>query len=129
MKELYFSSTSQVSPILGMLCRPEKSSYGYPFSYVGETQCCGSREIWLENNYITPEYILSLIKNIYSAIYVLHGIYNDGWLDNTDSVSIEEYLNAVSTAWQVKIEEIDETTLLVVLNILDRDAYIKWRNQ
>lgn len=129
MKELYFSSTSQVAPILGMICGPGESPYGHPFSYVGKTQCCGSREIWLGANYISSEYILSLIKNINSAIYVLHGIYKDGWLDNTGSVSIEEYLNAVSTAWQVKIEEIDETTLLVVLNILDRDAYIKWRNQ
>ena len=106
------------------------SGYVYGCTIIGATKCCGSVEIWGEQN-IEYSFLLELLVCSNCAVFLVHLNNTPNYWNNISIPSIEEQLNAVSpTIWKVqlkKMEEFGET--LMVLEILDADKYQDWRMQ
>ena len=110
----------------------EKAGFG--IKTIGETQCCGSMECFYPR-YITKDLILKFIKQIDCSIWLLHGYIEDVWARIKYLENAEESLNKLyPEIWRVKVRVYTSSArlpsmVLVVLEILDFEAFIQWRNK
>jgi hypothetical protein len=127
IQNLYYGSIPGAT--CTMLCVREKPRLINGAATIGDTQCCGSLEVWGNNENIGVENILEFLVCSNCAILFLHFRNTSSSWDTVSSLpSIETKLNAIAPdIWKVKLQYIEYNETLVVLEILDNEAYLKWR--
>jgi hypothetical protein len=106
------------------------SEYIYGCTTIGNTQCCGSVEIWGDGD-IEYYFLLELLVCSNCAVFLFHLNNEQGYWHNVSIPEIEKQLNAVApTIWKVQLKKMKEfRETLMVLEILDADKYQDWRIQ
>ena len=103
--------------------------YVYGCTTIGDTQCCGSVEIW-GNGDIEYYFLLELLVCSNCAVFLVHLNNENRYWHNISIPEIEKQLNAVApTIWKVQLEKMENRETLMVLEILDADKYLDWRMQ
>ena len=105
------------------------SEYVYGCTTIGDTQCCGSVEIW-GDGYIEYSFLLELLVCSNCAVFLVHLNNTPNYWNNISIPAIEKQLNAVApTIWKVQLKTMEYRGTLMVLEILDADKYQDWRMQ
>jgi hypothetical protein len=112
-----------------LLCVRERQDLINGAALIGDTQCCGSLEVWGEGEVIGVQNILEFLSCSNCAVLLLH--FRNTW-STWETIStlpdIERGLNVIAPdIWRVKVQYIEYNETLVVLEILDDEAYGKWR--
>lgn len=104
------------------------SGYVYGCTMIGDTQCCGSVEIWGDGD-IEYYFLLELLVCSNCAVFLVHLNNEHSYWNNISIPEIEKQLNAVApTIWKVQLKKMKEfRETLMVLEILDADKYQDWR--
>lgn len=106
-----------------------QSGYVYGCTTIGDTECCGSVEIW-GDGYIEYFFLLELLVCSNCAVFLVHLKNTHSYWTNISIPVIEKQLNAVApTIWKVQLKTMEYRRTLMVLEILDADKYQDWRMQ
>jgi len=99
------------------------SDTGAMYGTIGNTQCCGSASVFGMSFY--PENILAVLKSSMCSIVIFNGHFS-GW----NSVNFKDFEGIINHAhnkiFTVTITQLDPTKLLVLVNVVDPLAYMKW---
>lgn len=106
-----------------------QGGYVYGCTTIGDTECCGSVEIW-GDGYIEYSFLLELLVCSNCAVFLVHLNNTPNYWNEISIPAIEKQLNAVApTIWKVQLKEMMNGETLMVLEILDADKYQDWRMQ
>ena len=105
------------------------SGYVYGCTTIGDTECCGSVEIWGDGD-IEYSFLLELLVCSNCAVFLVHLDNTSNYWSSISIPAIEKQLNTVApTIWKVQLKKMENRETLMVLEILDADKYQDWRMQ
>ena len=99
------------------------SDTGAMYGTIGKTACCGSASVFGMRIY--PENILDFLKDSRCSIVILNGHFFS-W-SAVNFKEFEELINRKhNKMFTVTITQLDPTRLLVLVDVVDPLAYMKW---
>jgi hypothetical protein len=104
-----------------------RDAYPYGCGTIGNTQCCGSKEIW-GDGYINYSFLLELLVTSECGVFLVHLNNVSGYWETLSIPTIERELNQIAPEiWKVQLKKIAYRETLMLLEILDCDKYREWR--
>lgn len=97
------------------------------YGAIGTTACCGSASV--VGLRFDSETIAKFLKDSKCSVIILNGQWASHW-DKPNLTEIESQLNyMVPKVFQCKLTLLNNTQILIVLDILDPIAYLKWMDK
>lgn len=115
-------------------CPDEKTTLTYVsedgrsmYGAIGTTACCGSASVFGLGFY--SETIEKFLKDSKCSVIIMNGHWASTW-DRPNLTGMENQLNRIEPkVFQCKLTLLKNTQILIVLDILDPMAYLKWMNK
>lgn len=99
------------------------SDTGAMYGTIGETQCCGSASVF--GMMVYAESIIDFLKASWCSVVIFNGHFSGHSAINY--TAMEEQINRKhSKMFTVSIKQLDPTKLLVLVDVVDPVAYMKW---
>jgi len=115
-------------------CPDEKTTLTYVsedgrsmYGSIGTTACCGSASVFGLLFY--RDHIVRFLKDSKCSVIILNGQWANHW-DKPSLTEMESQLNRIEPkVFQCKLTLLNNTQILILLDILDPMAYLEWMNK
>jgi len=97
------------------------------YGSIGTTACCGSASVFGLLFY--RDHIVRFLKDSKCSVIILNGQWANHW-DKPSLTEMESQLNRIEPkVFQCKLTLLNNTQILILLDILDPMAYLEWMNK